>query len=387
MRIDGADRHELLLILHGTTTPPHLLELLGEPSGTERLRVVRSVSEAAAALPEELDCILLASGADVGSTLAALDALTAMAPAAAVVVLTSEASAMSGLALAAGAQDVLPMSPLDRSLLMRTVRYAVERKRALSNLVLLQENEARSAERSRLERGLLPRPLVRDQQLRCVTLYRPGAEQALLGGDFYDVIEQSDGTVRVVLGDVAGHGPDEAALGVRLRVAWRTLTLADQGLDTFAFLERVLHTERQNAEGFVTVCEVEVAADRRSARLRSAGHPLPFLLSHRGTAEAVVARVTPPLGVMDEGAWPFVDLDLTGADSLLLYTDGLVEGRAAPGSSERLGADALAEVLSAGLARGNSLEVLVVAALEEAERRHGGALPDDVAVLGLSLGR
>jgi serine phosphatase RsbU (regulator of sigma subunit) len=44
-----------------------------------------------------------------------------------------------------------------------------------------------------------------------VTRYRPSRTNALLGGDFYDVVQTPDRTVHIVIGDVAGHGPDEAA--------------------------------------------------------------------------------------------------------------------------------------------------------------------------------
>ena len=61
-----------------------------------------------------------------------------------------------------------------------------------------------------------------------VARYRPGRANALLGGDFYDVVETPDGTVHAVIGDVCGHGAAEAAIGVCLRVAWRSLVLAGE---------------------------------------------------------------------------------------------------------------------------------------------------------------
>src|SRR2546430_847508 len=77
-----------------------------------------------------------------------------------------------------------------------------------------------------LERGLLRTPLLRTDAVECATYYQPGRNHAVLGGDFFDVVETTDGLVRAVIGDVMGHGPDEAALGIHLRVAWRTQVLA-----------------------------------------------------------------------------------------------------------------------------------------------------------------
>ena len=85
-------------------------------------------------------------------------------------------------------------------------------------------------ENARLERGLLPRPLVADPAVAVDIGYRPGRERALLGGDFYDVVEAADGTLHAVIGDVCGHDPDAAALGVCLRIAWRTLVLGGRTL-------------------------------------------------------------------------------------------------------------------------------------------------------------
>ena len=62
----------------------------------------------------------------------------------------------------------------------------------------------------------------------------------LLCGDFYDVVQTPDRVVHVLIGDVAGHGPDEAALGAALRIAWRALTFAGvRGTDRMRQLDRI----------------------------------------------------------------------------------------------------------------------------------------------------
>ena len=115
---------------------------------------------------------------------------------------------------------------VEADMLRRSLLYAIERKRAELIAVDLHASDLRAQENARLERGLLPSPLLLDGcELDVVTRYRPSRARALLGGDFYDVVQTPDRTVHIVIGDVAGHGPDEAALGVALRIAWRTLTL------------------------------------------------------------------------------------------------------------------------------------------------------------------
>ena len=120
-----------------------------------------------------------------------------------------------------------------------------------------------SAENSRLERGLLPRPLLRDDFVECATYYQPGRNLAVLGGDFFDVVQTPDGRVRAVIGDVMGHGPDEAALGVHLRVAWRTLVLAGVPDETIlTSMSRLLSAETGSGGRFVTACDITIDVDR-----------------------------------------------------------------------------------------------------------------------------
>ena len=117
----------------------------------------------------------------------------------------------------------------------------------------MQRSELQAEENARLERGLLPTPLLRTGELEVVARYRPGRAQALLGGDFYDVVETADGTVHAVIGDVCGHGAAEAALGVCLRVAWRSLVLAGMTrAPDNRLVEQMLVAEREGDHIFAT---------------------------------------------------------------------------------------------------------------------------------------
>jgi serine phosphatase RsbU (regulator of sigma subunit) len=364
-------------------------ELLAAEDPTIVLRHVRSLADAIAALSTEpADCVLLDLGLPDSTGLSALERLRAAHPGVAHLVLTGDADVHRGVeAVAAGAQDYLVKGSVDGDGLRRAVLYAVERRQADDVRQQLQVAEMLAEEANRLERGLLPVPVLYDPALGVGTGYRPGRERTLLGGDFYDAVEMPDGSVHLVIGDVAGHGPDEAALGVCLRVAWRAQTLGGAPPDrVLPTLQRVLVHERYAEEIFATVLTVVVAPDRRTATLRSAGHPPPVLLGDRGPV-ALEVRSGLPLGVLDDVTWPARTLELPPAWGLLLSTDGLVEGRAGPEERGRLALEGLIALL--GTPGVDSLWAtepgpFVAGLIDEVMRRNGGVPLDDVAALLLT---
>jgi len=299
-------------------------------------------------------------------------------------VLTGLSDTARGLeAVAAGAQDYLVKGRVDGELLARSIRYAVERQRAEVVQAQLRAANLTAEENARLERGLLPRPLVTDPAVAVDSGYRPGRERALLGGDFYDVVEAADGTLHAVIGDVCGHDPDAAALGVCLRIAWRTLILGGRTVDELlGTLEQVLVHERLADEVFATACMVSVAPDRRSAIVRVAGHPLPVVIAGGEAHELPGPPSRPPLGVgARAGAWPALPVALPAGWQLLLYTDGLIEGRVAGGPG-RLGSERLVELVTSGAPEAGA--ALIDRLIATAEELNGGDLADDVAVLVLA---
>ncbi|MEU9420318.1 fused response regulator/phosphatase [Streptomyces sp. NPDC051000] len=373
----------------GGLTVPEVLDTEGHRI---RLRTARNLTEAARLLTPDVHCILLdltlanpgPGGAD--DRFATLREVLRLAPRHAVLVLTAEADAEHAAeAVRVGAQDYLFRDELDGRLLSRAIRYAVERKRADIAQYKLAESKLRAQENARLERGLLPNPLLEGSDLRFAARYRPGRSRALLGGDFYDTVRTPDGTVHAMIGDVCGHGPDEAALGVELRIAWRALTLAGLcGDDLLATLQEVLEVERPCEEIFATLCTVDIAPDGRRAGLCLAGHPAP-LISRPGRAARLLPYENsgPALGLLPKARWPRRQVELGGTWSLMLYTDGLIEGKIGEGK-ERLGQDGMIEMINRHLDQGLSGESLLEASVTEARRLNGGELTDDVAVVLLS---
>ncbi|GAA2293435.1 hypothetical protein GCM10010431_09540 [Streptomyces kunmingensis] len=363
-----------------------------------RVRTARNLTEAERLLTHDVNCVLLdlalpapgskttAAAADPEAGTDELETLRhvlRLAPRHAVLALTTSGDAeRAAEAVRVGAQDYLFRDELDARLLGRAVRYAVERKRADIAQRKLTESRIRAQENARLERGLLPTPLLEGSPLRFAARYRPGRSRALLGGDFYDTVRTPDGTVHAMIGDVCGHGPDEAALGVELRIAWRALTFAGLcGDELLSTLQQVLEHERESDEIFATLCTVDISPDGRRAGLCLAGHPSPLIASPgRPAALLPYENSGPALGLLPKARWPRMQVELGASWSLMLYTDGLIEGRIGEGN-QRLGQEGMLELIRRRRADGLGGEELLEAAMNEVRDLNGGDLTDDVAVL------
>ncbi|MFI7299685.1 PP2C family protein-serine/threonine phosphatase [Streptomyces sp. NPDC050121] len=380
----------LLMIEDDPTAAPIVHDLHDSNGKPIRVRTARNLTEAERLLTDDVHCILLdlalpapGKAKEADDELAVLRHVLRLAPRHAVLALTASGDAERGAdAVRVGAQDYLFKDELDGRLLSRAIRYAVERKRSDTAERRLAEGKLRAQENARLERGLLPTPLLEGSPLRFAARYRPGRSRALLGGDFYDTVRTPDGTVHAMIGDVCGHGPDEAALGVELRIAWRALTLAglcgDELLNT---LQQVLEHERDDDEIFATLCTVDIAPDGRRAGLCLAGHPAPLIARPDRPARLLPCENNgPALGLLPGARWPRMQVELGAEWSLMLYTDGLIEGRIGEGR-ERLGQDGMVEMIRRQLSEGLRGEALLRAAVNEVRELNGGELTDDVAVL------
>jgi len=360
-------------------------ELLREVGAPVVVQRARSLAQAKGLISGSA-CVLLDLGLPDSEGLNGLRQLLQLEPEAAIVMLTGQASEHLGeQAVRAGAQDYLVKGEVAGHQLNRVIRYAVERRRAEEAQRALHVAQIHAQENARLERGLLPSPLLNDSRLSVAARCLPGGKHHLLGGDFYDVVESSDGWVHALIGDVCGRGPAEAALGVCLRVAWRTLVLAGRPAEEIlSTLSELLDHERQDDTMFATMCMISVHPDRASGWVRMAGHLPPLLLSHAGVTE-LPTRPAAPLGLSEVRDWPGIPIRLDGSWSILLFTDGLIEGRIGKGS-ERLGSEGLMELLNlVPSVPGKPGEELLDQVIDRVRELNGGDLDDDLAVLALGF--
>jgi serine phosphatase RsbU (regulator of sigma subunit)/anti-sigma regulatory factor (Ser/Thr protein kinase) len=265
--------------------------------------------------------------------------------------------------------------PAERALLSAAaelIAQAAERARRF---------EAQHGTAQLLQRSMLPEHLPELDRFRIAARYDVGVDGNAAGGDFYDAFELTDGRLAMVLGDVAGHDVRAAAVMGQVRAALRALALTDPAPPSvLAGLDRLvgsLGAESRNEEIFVTVVYGLLDPADGTITLASAGHPPPVLRragiqGEPPTAELVKVPPGAPLGL--GGRWQTGVVRLEPGDTILMFSDGVVERR---GHALSEGLDALvAATAGSPSADPRNLCSLATAAVAE-------PTDDDVAVLAV----
>jgi serine phosphatase RsbU (regulator of sigma subunit)/anti-sigma regulatory factor (Ser/Thr protein kinase) len=202
-------------------------------------------------------------------------------------------------------------------------------------LQLVADRVALSIERSRLmvqgqiaatlQRSLLPRKLPQVTGLRMAARYLPAADQSAVGGDWYDVIELNNSCVGFVIGDVAGHGMAAATFMGQLRSAIRAYALDTDG-PAEVITKLAEFSDRMHSR-MATVIYATLNLNTWEVRIARAGHPYPVLIRAEGGAELVSNGGGPPIGTVGGHVYDEQTLTLSAGETLVLYTDGLIERR------------------------------------------------------------
>lgn len=190
----------------------------------------------------------------------------------------------------------------------------------------LYERDRRIAEA--LQRDMLPQSLPRPEGVDLAAWYEAGTAGMQVGGDWYDAAVVGDDLLVVAIGDVVGRGLDAASAMGRLRTAFGALArTADDVADLVDRLDRFA------ADVPAARLSTMVAAtwSRTDGRLQvvTAGH-LPAMIRRAGGEVEQLPDRSRPLGLDPATARPLHERALHPGDSLVLYTDGLVEKRGEP---------------------------------------------------------
>jgi serine phosphatase RsbU (regulator of sigma subunit) len=207
-----------------------------------------------------------------------------------------------------------------------------------------------------VQQYLIPEHLPNTPGLIIESVYRPARE---VGGDFFQVLpDTADGSVLIVVGDVAGHGMESGMLATLIVGAIRTA--AEFTSEPGRILS--LLNKRMQGRGLATCLALRIDRDG-SAALANAGHLPPYLNGLELPMEGAL-----PLGAVLGIDFPVLHFKLADGDALMLMTDGVAEAQDSQG--HLFGFDRIAEMLRNGMA---------AAALATAAQAFGQE--DDITVL------
>ncbi|HVE75979.1 MAG TPA: SpoIIE family protein phosphatase [Actinomycetota bacterium] len=176
-----------------------------------------------------------------------------------------------------------------------------------------------------LQRSLLPVHLPEIPGLESGARYLPGGPGVEVGGDWYDVFLLPGGSVGIAMGDVMGRGIPAASLMGQLRNALRAF--AYDNLPPAEILQK-LHrlVQADESEYLATAVYATWDPDDGTLRMANAAHPPPLLVTGSGN-RFVKEATSAPLGAIPHITFEETAFALIEGDTLILYTDGLVEDR------------------------------------------------------------
>ncbi|KOV65663.1 phosphatase [Streptomyces sp. AS58] len=210
-----------------------------------------------------------------------------------------------------------PAEPVERRrhLVRLYTRYATE------HLARLLEVERTRACMATIAEELLPSRLPRVSGVQLAARHRTGPSG---GGDWYDALPLPDAALGLTVGSVTGSGPSAVAAMGRLRASLRAYAVME-GEDPVAVLSDLelllrLTEPARSATALFAYCEPAL----HKITLAGAGHSPPLLIGERRT-EFVETSVSAPLGMLACWEAPSVEVQAEPGETVLLYTDGLLQ--------------------------------------------------------------
>jgi sigma-B regulation protein RsbU (phosphoserine phosphatase) len=280
---------------------------------------------------------------------------------------------------------VLDKAATGAPLAVRTAIFDATERRGYERELLrakqhAEDSEARALSLARtLQETFIPPAVPQVPGLDVAAAYRPAGSGEEVGGDFYDVFEIANGDWIIIVGDVCGKGAEAAVVTALLRYTARAATVRpvppSRALQT---LNEVLL--RHDGDRFATAVLLRLQHDERGWLLTvsCAGHPLPMLI-RAGEPPAAFGTPGSLLGVVHEPEFTDSDLLLEAGDALVLYTDGVTEGR----RGQDFYGD---ERLRATIAKPSSTAAaLVDGTLSDVMNFQDGIPRDDIAIVALVL--
>jgi sigma-B regulation protein RsbU (phosphoserine phosphatase) len=268
---------------------------------------------------------------------------------------------------------------------IRIAAFDVTERRRYEQEVLAEkrraeESEARAVQLAQtLQQTLIPPTPPQIPGLDVAAAYRPAGDGRHVGGDFYDVFQVATDDWVVVLGDVQGKGADAAVVTALARYTVRAASVDhDSPGEVLHTLDQVLRNADTDRFCTAVVLRLRRTGGGWRATVASGGHPLP-LLRRPGRPPEPVGRHGHLIGVMPVAEFPATEFGLEAGDALVLFTDGVTEGRRGGGF---YGIERLVQVVDRH--RGAAAEV-TDAILGDVMAYQSGDARDDIAVVTVAV--
>lgn len=248
---------------------------------------------------------------------------------------------------------------------------------ALDNAALFQEQ---SSVTNLLVTSVRPTSLEISASFEIAAHYQAATDLSLLGGDFYDCFALSPTRSIAMVGDMTGKGIIAAAQAGFVRSAVKAASLAGTCADTtMRTINQMLRSQDHQPFASLLLAQVDTDPDgTHRYSVSSAGHPAPMVVCANGiTRDVEVNGVL--LGFMDDAEWTPATGVLAPGDTLLLFSDGVIEARL---GVEEFGRDRLAQTASAAASGG--AEAISKAIASAVDGWSAGKSQDDITVLTIT---
>jgi len=265
--------------------------------------------------------------------------------------------------------------PWEDVTLLEIVQREIEEAQASKRRDAKQQREFEDARL--IQRGLLPAAMPQTAGVQLAASWQPANG---VGGDCFDALTFTNGGVGLTIADVAGKGVPAALLMSNLQAAVRAFAQEGTAPGSVCTSVNRLLCRNMASGRFVTFCYVRIDTAGRRLTYANAGHNPPLLVRTSGQVDLLAPTGT-VLGVFAESAYEQGDFAIAPGDRLILYTDGITEGRNPAG--DEFGEDRLAETASRH--RTLPAEEMLAAMLRDVEAFNAGKYEDDATLIVAAL--